>query len=205
MSSDDPDRFVDNLAQARSGDVATLGKLLDRYRNYLALLARLQIGRRLQGKMDPVDLVQDTFLEAHRDFPQFRGQSEGELVSWLRQILVRNLANSLRHYFGTQGRDIRLERELSAEIDQSSQVLDRGLIAPISSPSQQASQREQVVLLADALGRLQEDYRETIILRHLEGLTFPQIAERLGRSVDSVEKLWARGLVQLREILKASP
>ncbi len=113
---------------------------------------RLQIGRRLQGKMDPVDLVQDTFLEAHRDFPHFRGQSEGELVSWLRRILVRNLANALRHYFGTQGRDIRLERELSAEIDQSSQVLDRGLIAPISSPSQQASQREQVVLLADALG-----------------------------------------------------
>ena len=92
---------------------------------------------------------------------------------------------------------------LSAEIDQSSQVLDRGLIAPISSPSQQASHREQVVLLADALGRLQEDYRETIILRHLEGLTFPEVAKRLGRSIDSVEKLWARGLVQLREILKA--
>ncbi|HEV8062889.1 MAG TPA: sigma-70 family RNA polymerase sigma factor [Gemmataceae bacterium] len=205
MCSDDLVRFADYLAQARKGDVATLGNLLEGYRNYLALLARLQIGRRLQGKMDPVDLVQDTFLEAHRDFPHFRGQSEGELVSWLRRILVRNLANALRHYFGTQGRDIRLERELSAEIDQSSQVLDRGLIAPISSPSQQASHREQVVLLADALGRLQEDYREAIILRHLEGLTFPEVALRLGRSVDSVEKLWARGLVQLREMLKAPP
>src|SRR6266404_5133916 len=90
------------LRLARRGVGPALGQLLDRYRNYLKLLARLQIDRRLQGKADASDLVQETFLEAHRDFKQFRGTTEKELVSWLRQILVSNLANLVRHYRGTQ-------------------------------------------------------------------------------------------------------
>ena len=84
----------DLLRQARAGSAAALGQLLDLYRNYLELLARLQIGRRLQGKVDAADLVQETFLKAHRDFAQFRGKSEGEWVGWLRQILAMNLAQS---------------------------------------------------------------------------------------------------------------
>jgi RNA polymerase sigma-70 factor (ECF subfamily) len=191
------------LRQAREGSGPALGELLELYRNYLALLARLQIGRRLQGKVDPLDLVQETFLEAHRDFAQFRGTSEAELVSWLRQILARNLANLLRGYYGTQRRDVRLERDLAAELDQSSRVLDRALLQQ-STPSQQATRREQAVLLADALGRLPKDYREVIILRHLEGLSFTQVACRMDRSLDSVEKLWARGLARLRRTLGAS-
>src|SRR5881227_3052651 len=94
------------LRLARAGDGPSLGHLLELYRNYLALLARLQIGRRLQGKVDPADLVQETFLEAHRDFAQFRGSTDVEFAAWLRRILVRNLANLLRSFYGTQGRDI---------------------------------------------------------------------------------------------------
>src|SRR5260370_29778115 len=90
------------LRQARAGDGPALGRLLELYRNYLALLARLQIGRRLQGKVDPADLVQETFLEAHQSFGRFQGTSEGELVSWLRQILAGNLADLLRRYLGTR-------------------------------------------------------------------------------------------------------
>lgn len=194
----DPDLL---LQQARAGDGPALGRLLELYRNYLTLLARLQVDQRLQGKFDPSDLVQETFLEAHRDFVQFKGGSEPELVAWLRQILVTNLANLVRHYRGTQRRDIRLERELAADIDESSRALDRGLVARHSSPSQQAARHEQAVLLADALNRLPADYREAIILRHLEGLTFPEVAERMERSVDSVKKLWARALVRLRGTL----
>jgi RNA polymerase sigma-70 factor (ECF subfamily) len=140
-------------------------------------------------------------LEAHRDFAQFRGHSEAEFLNWLRQIMGRNLANLVRHYFGTRRRDVRLERELAIDLDQSSRVLDRGLVAAQSTPSQQATRREQAVLLADALDRLPPDYREVIILRHLEGLTFPEVARRLGRTLDSVEKLWARGLARLRRSL----
>src|SRR5437588_7443589 len=100
------------LEQAQAGDAATLGRLLELYRRYLALLARVQIGKRLQGKVDASDLVQETFLEAHRNFARFRGQTEAELVCWLRQILATNLANVCRRYLGTQGRDVRLERDI---------------------------------------------------------------------------------------------
>jgi RNA polymerase sigma-70 factor (ECF subfamily) len=193
------------LRQAQAGDGPALGQLLALYENYLLLLARLQIGRRLQSKVDAADLVQETFLEAHRHFAQFRGTTEEELVSWLRQILAANLANLVRRYCGTRRRDIRLERELAAELDQSSRLLDHALVAPGSTPSQQAVRREQAVLLADALRRLPDDYREVLILRHLEELSFPELARRLGRSVGSVEKLWVRGLAELRRSLGGSP
>ncbi len=193
------------LSQARSGSSDCLGQLLELYRHYLGLLARLEIGRTLQAKLDASDLVQDTLLEAHRNFPKFRGAGETQFVCWLRQIMAASLANLLRRYLGTQGRDVRLERDLAVHLDQSSRLLDRGLVAPISSPSQQASRREQVVLLADALALLPEDYREVIVLRHLEGLSFAEVGQRMGRSLDSVEKLWVRGLARLRQMMGGTP
>jgi RNA polymerase sigma-70 factor (ECF subfamily) len=161
----------------------------------------VQIGQRLQGKVDASDLVQETFLEAHRNFARFRGAGEAQFVSWLRQILAAKLADLLRRYLGTRGRDVRLEREIGDALDRSSALLQGGLVAPSSSPSQQAARREQAVLLADALGQLPDDYREALVLRHLEGLTFPEVARRMGRSLDSVEKLWLRGLARLRQLL----
>ncbi len=189
------------MREAKAGDAATLGRLLELHRRYLCLLAPKQIGQTLQGKADASHLVQETFLDAHRNFAGFRGGTEAEFVVWLRQILAANLADLLRHYLGTQGRDVRLEREIREAIDQSSVLLDRALAAPQSSPSQQAERREQGVLLADALDQLPEDYREVLVLRHLEGLAFPEVARRMGRSVDSVEKLWMRGLARLRQIM----
>src|ERR1700731_61662 len=96
------------LSQAREGDGPALGRLLELYRAYLVVLARVQIGRRLQGKVDASDLVQEAFLGAPRDFPQLRGTTEPEFLSWLRQILASLLANLVRHYQGTQRRDVRL-------------------------------------------------------------------------------------------------
>src|SRR5262245_7555721 len=95
----------DLLRQARQGDQSALGLLLDRYRNYLTLLAQLQIGRRLQRKFDPADVVQEAFLRAHTKFSQFQGLGEAELVAWMRQILASRLAKLIRHYWGTRGRD----------------------------------------------------------------------------------------------------
>jgi RNA polymerase sigma-70 factor (ECF subfamily) len=194
----DPEQM---LHRAQAGDGTTLGRLLELYRSYLVLLARVQIGRRLQGKVDASDVVQETFLGAYRDFPRFRGTTEKEFLSWLRQALASVLANLVRHYQGTQRRDVRLERQLTIELEQSSQALDRNLVAGESSPSQQAIRREQAVLLAEALGRLPEEWRELLILRHLEGLTFPAVAQRLGRTVDSVKKQWPRALASLRRLL----
>jgi RNA polymerase sigma-70 factor, ECF subfamily len=193
------------LVRARAGDRDALGELLAGYSNYLALLARMQIGKRLQGKVDPADLVQEAFLEAHRDFPQFRGTTESELVQWLRRILAANLTDLLRRYLGSRRRDVRLERQLEAELDESSQAMDLGLVTRRSSPSQQAARQEQAVLLADALQSLPADYSEVIVLHHLEGLSFPEVAQRMGRSQDSVKKLWIRGLTRLRRFLGVSP
>jgi RNA polymerase sigma-70 factor (ECF subfamily) len=194
----DPEQLV---VLARAGDDLVRGQLLEQFRNYLTMLARLQIGRRLQGKVDASDLVQETFLEAHRDFKQFRGTTERELTGWLRQILASNLANFVQRYCGTQRRAVHLERELAAELDQSSRCLDLGLAARHSTPSHQASRREQAVLLANALEELPQDYRDVLVLRHLEELTFPEVARRMGRSLDSVKNLWARALGRLRRVL----
>src|SRR5436309_7367882 len=196
-----PDDVGRLIARARAGDAAALGTLLETFRPYLALLARLQIGRRLQGKADPADLVQEAFLEAHRDFPGFRGTSEGELMAWLRQILARNLANLARRYLGTRGRDVRLERNLADELAESSRVLEGGLASPQSSPSQRAVAREQAARLATALESLPAGYGEVIVLRHLEGLPFAEVAQRMRRTQDSVKKLWVRAIARLREAL----
>jgi RNA polymerase sigma-70 factor (ECF subfamily) len=190
------------LRQAKKGDRPTLARLLEFYRAYLVVLARVQIGRRLQSKVDASDLVQEAFLGAYRDFPQFKGTTEKEFLGWLRQILASLLANLVRRYQGTQRRDVRLERQLAVELEQSSEALDRGLVAPLSSPSHQAMRREQSVLLAEALARLPEEWRELLILRHLEGLSFPEVAMRLGRTVDTMKKLWPRALASLRRLLE---
>lgn len=189
------------LALAVSGDGAALGRLLELYRHYLGLLARAQTGRRLQGKVDPADILQETYMVASRDFGRFRGGSEGELLAWLRRILAGVVANQVRHYLGTKRRDVRLEVELAGDLDRSSRAFDRALVARQSSPSQRASLRERAVLLAEALGRLPGDYREVIVLRQLEELAFPEVAARMGRTEDSVKNLWARALARLRREL----
>ena len=194
------------LARARDGDPAALGALLDSYRQYLTLLARLQIGRALQVKLGASDVVQETFLEAHRDFPAFRGGSAGELAAWLRTILARNLANQVRRYRHTQGRDVRLEQRLAAELDRSSDRLAGVIVDPGHGPDSAAAKGEAAVLLADALARLPDDYRNVLVLRNLQELSFAEVADRTGRTVDSVKKLWARGLARLRrELPKADP
>ncbi len=101
------------LQMARDGDDAALGQLLDRYRTYLTVLAQVQIGRRLQGKVEAADLTQETFLEAHRAFRASAAAGESEFTSWLRQILATTIAHQVRRYFSTKGRDVRLERKLS--------------------------------------------------------------------------------------------
>lgn len=189
------------LTQARAGNETALGQLLESYSRYMFLLARVQIGRRIQGKVDADDVVQETFLEVHRQFPNFRGTTEAEFTAWLRRILAGQLALTLRRYVGTKGRDVRLEMDLAAQLDQSADAMDAALAASYSTPSQHVSKREQAVLLADALAQLPVDYREVIILRHLEALPFAEVAQRMGRSEDSVQKLWVRSLAALRRSL----
>lgn len=201
MTVQAPGELQGLLATARTGDAESLGMLLERYREYLTVLARVQIGRRLQRKVEAGDLVQETFLEAHRAFGRFRGRTEAEFAYWLRQILAARIAMLIRHYFGTQRRNAELEIELAHELDESSKLIVGDFVASDTSPSMGAARREQATILADALTQLPDDYHTVIRLRHLEGMTFPAVAREMGRSVDAVEKLWARALVQLRRIV----
>jgi RNA polymerase sigma-70 factor (ECF subfamily) len=182
-----------------------LGRRLEAFRGYLTILARIQIGRRLRGKVDASDVVQETFLHAVRDITQFRGTSDQEFAGWLRQILAARLADLFRRYCSTQARDVRLEQALQVELDRSSQVLERGLVGKVSSPSQQAARHDRAAWLARALERLPEAYREVLVLHHLEECDFPEVARRMDRSVEAVKKLWARALVRLRRSLGDTP
>lgn len=196
------DRQTHNLLhRAQHGDQAALEMLLVVARKYLLRLARTQIGQRLQGKADSSDLVQEALLEVHRHFGQFRGTTEAELGAWLRSILAGLVANHVRRFLGTKQRDARLERAIALDINNSSSVFNRQLAAAIGTPSDEAVKHESSLQLAGALESLPEHYRQVIVLRHIDGLPFLQVARRMGRSLDSVEKLWVRALRALREAL----
>jgi RNA polymerase sigma-70 factor (ECF subfamily) len=193
------------LSAARQGRRECLGTLLELYRNYLYLVARTQLDLHVQAQINPSDLVQEAFLEASRDFGQFRGHTEGELLAWLRRILVHNLAHLVEKVTQAQKRSVR--REVSLEehlktLDQSAAKVEAALLCQGSSPSAQAQRREQAALLADQLAQLPTTYREVIVLRSLEGLAFEEVARRMGRSSGAVRALWLRALDQLRRLLK---
>jgi RNA polymerase sigma-70 factor (ECF subfamily) len=172
---------------------------LESFRTYLKLLARLQLGPELQGKIDCSDVVQETLLRAHRDREQFQGRSKAEQAGWLRTILAHSLADAARKLVPNGGRE--RQKSLEAAIEQSSQRLEAILAAGMSSPSEGAARNEQLERLADALAALPEDQRTAVEMRHLEGLSMAQIGQRMRRSVTSVGGLLQRGLRGLRQRL----
>jgi len=196
--------FVTLLAAARNADRAAQGALLLPFGNWLKLLATVQLEDKLQSKLDPSDILQQAYLSACRDLPNFRGQTREELAGWLRQILVHTLAHEVRRYRGSQQRDVDLEVSLQERINDSSRRLGEILADTATSPSELACRHEHEAQLAEVLGRLPEDYRRVIVLRHLEALSHEEVAQRMGRSASAVRMLWMRALAQLKvEVEKA--
>ncbi len=177
-----------------------VGPLLDHYRNYLRLLARLHLDPRLHGKLDPSDVVQQTLLRATQGLGDLTSQEPNVLVAWLRRILARTLADVQRDLMRDK-RDVSRERSLEAELDRSSARLEGILAADQSSPSERAERNEQVLRLADALIELPEDMREAVVLKHCQGRTLAQIAEQQGRTISAVASSLRRGLERLRGLL----
>jgi RNA polymerase sigma-70 factor (ECF subfamily) len=169
---------------------------VERFREYLHLLARMQLSPQLQSKLDASDVVQEALLKAHQAEEQFRGRTDAEQAAWLRQILLRTLTDAVRR-FGAQARDLHLERSL----DESSARLEQWLAANHSSPSEAAMRQEDLLRLADALARLPPDQRTAVELMHLKGLSVDEIGQRMGRSPYAVGGLLRRGMRKLREIL----
>ena len=177
------------------------GQVLERFRPYLELLARMQLDARYRAKFDASDLVQQTLLEALQKWEQFRGSSDAELAAWLRQVLAHNLADAVRA-LGRAKRDIARERSLPEEIERSSSRLEGWLEAVQTSPSQKAVKNEQLLHLAKALAELPSAQREAVELYHLHGCSLAELANRLNRSQSAVAGLLHRGLKKLREMLE---
>jgi RNA polymerase sigma-70 factor (ECF subfamily) len=148
-------------------------------------------------------LVQETFLEAQKDFAHFQGNSQDELRAWLRQILLHNLANFTRRYRATAKR--RLGREVALDVSGSSADREGGLLLDALSPSGVVMAEEQAEALRRALERLPDDYRQIILLHYQEQRPLTEIAPRLNRSYDAVRSLWARAIRRLRQEMEAPP
>jgi RNA polymerase sigma-70 factor (ECF subfamily) len=174
---------------------------LERYRDYLRMLARIQLGARLQAKLDASDVVQQTILRAHEARGQFRGTSEGEKLAWLRAILA-NVLMAAGRVFETAARDVRREQSLEAELERSSVRLECVLAADQTSPSQGAVRAEELLRLAAALSQLPDDQRQAVELHHLKGLPLIDVAARMERTRPAIVGLLFRGLRRLRELLQ---
>jgi RNA polymerase sigma-70 factor (ECF subfamily) len=184
-------------------DSEAWGPFLDGYRPYLWLLARRRYAHQGNCDCELEDLVQETLLRALQKRATFRGTTEQEWAGWLRQILLRLAIDDARRKTASARRAddwIRLMRDYAAE---SAIVTRKFVPVSLSTPSGNAAKRELMVLVAQALDRLPPDYREAIVLRQFENLSLDEAARRMNRSADSVEKLWARGLVQLRRLLRS--
>jgi RNA polymerase sigma-70 factor (ECF subfamily) len=173
---------------------------LERFREYLTLLARLQLDARVQGKVDLSGVVQQTLLEAHRASSHAPHEDENDLARWLRRILANNLRDEIRKLH-TQARDVEREQSLEAGLEASSSRIEGWLVAEQSSPSQRAIRNEEQLRLAAALAKLPDDQRRSVELHHLKGLSLVEIATEMGRSKGAVAALLFRGLNKLRELL----
>ncbi len=184
---------------APDGEAA--GEPLEKFRDYLRLLARLQLDPRLQSKLDASDVVQQTLLKAHQKIDQFHGRTRMELIGWLRKILTNTLVEAVRQ-FGAEARDLTRERSLEAGLLESSGRLEAWLADDQSSPSEQASHQEQLLRLANALAQLPADQRQAVELHHLQGLSVAEVAQLLERGKSAVVGLLFRGLKKLRELMR---
>jgi RNA polymerase sigma-70 factor (ECF subfamily) len=172
---------------------------LEQHRDYLLLLARVQLDPRLKPKLDPSDIVQETLLKAHQAIQQFKGQSASELAAWLRAILANTLADAVRKFTRQKGD---LEHSVERALEDSSARLEALLSSDEASPDDQAIHNEQLFRLAQALAQLPEEQRTALELKHLQGCSVAVISERMQRSKASVVGLLYRGLKKLRQLLE---
>lgn len=191
------------IGLARDGSTLASGKLLEACRGYLLLIANGQVDADWRQKVGGSDLVQDTFVQAYRDFPSFKGNSERALLAWLRKILLSKVAQTRRHFQQTLQRDVSRERPLRQ--DGSTNHPSVVAVCPRESPSRALIAAEELRNIEIAMGRLPVEYAVVIQLRSRDLLDHVDVGQRLGISAEAARKLWARAIVRIqREMGEAS-
>jgi RNA polymerase sigma-70 factor (ECF subfamily) len=201
MSASEPTSVGILLAQARKGDGQALERLFGMCRNYVNIIARSQVESWLRAKVDASDIVQQTLLEAYRDFGRFQGGTEAEWLGWLRRILAHNAADFVRRYHQTDKRQAAREVVLVKADDSQAPDGLANLPAEQETPSQALLRKERELQLADALAQLSPDHCEVIVLRNLQRLPFDEVAKRMDRSRPAAQMLWMRAMRKLHEAL----
>ena len=194
---------MDLIRLARSGDRDAIGRLLDRYRDYLKGLAERELPARLEARADESDIVQQTCLSVYRNFHQFAGAEEGEFVAWLQQVLQNNIQEFIRNHTQVQKRAVQREQRLEATDESTAAGFQP--VSPDPSPSQQAVRSEEELRLNRYLAQLPNDQQAAVRLRHLEGRSLLEIAQLMGKSPAAAAGLLKRGLQALRGLMEEHP
>jgi RNA polymerase sigma-70 factor (ECF subfamily) len=193
-----PEAFLTLLKEAKAGSSVALGKLIEESRQYMLSVANRELPENLWAKVAPSDIVQDSFLEAQVTIQQFRGRSQDELINWLRAILLFNISNARRRY---ETKKRQLHRELPLEGNSERSGAPWQIATSDPSPSQAAVRHEDEARVERAIEQLPDHFRQAVLLRQREHLTFAEIGQRMNRSAEAARKLWARGIEQLQQIL----
>jgi RNA polymerase sigma-70 factor (ECF subfamily) len=191
------------LAAARAGSPEALGQALEACRGYLILIAQHELAPELQPKGGASDLVQQTMLEAVRDFAHFQGDTEAELLHWLRRLLLNNVADFARRY--RAGKKRLIDQEVALAAGDASADLIGGLAGSGPSAGTEAAAHEQAELVQHVLARLPEDYRRVVVLRYQEGQSFEEIGQALGLTANAARKLLVRAIERVQQELGVPP
>lgn len=203
---DDCDDVESLLRSAAGGDAQAQTQLFERFRRRLKKMVRLRLNRRLQGRIDDSDIVQDALLAASRRLPQYLENPQAPFFLWLRRITGDKLLETHRTHLGTQARDA--EREVSlhrgALPPATSVSLAAQLVGRLTSPSQAAVKAEMRIQLQEALNSLDPLDREILALRHFEQLTNAEAAQELELEPSAASKRYIRALARLQKVLGQS-
>lgn len=187
------------ILQAKAGDQAARSELFGQLRNYLLLIAHDQLDVRLQAKLGPSDVVQQSMLRAAEELDAWRGSTVAEFRGWLRQILI-NEARLARRGFAAGMRDLRRE---AAGAPDGTDASHGGSPEPADlqlTPRAHALADEQAELVRQLIDQLPEASQQVIRMRNWEELSFEQIGERMNMSTSGVAKIWYRALVEIQKL-----
>jgi RNA polymerase sigma-70 factor (ECF subfamily) len=204
---DDASEPDDLLHRAKTGDERALAELFARHRPRLRRMIRLRLDRRLAGRLDPSDVLQEAYLDLARRFPEYAANPGLPFYPWLRSLTGQKLTDLHRHHLGTKMRDAGQEVSLyrGALPPVSSASLANQLLGRLTSPTQAAIRAEMQIRLQEALNSMDPLDREVLVLRHFEELSNSETAQVLGLQKSAASRRYTRALFRLRDILDSIP